>query len=517
MKPGFWNIASIVAIFCVATAVASPGQTFTVVTSFDGKNGDKANGPLVQGANGNIYGITAYGGAHNSNQFCTGYGCGTVFEVTPAGKLTTIYNFCSQKQCADGATPSALVLGTNGNFYGTTLSGGANNVDICQGSGCGTFFEITPEGNLTTLLSFCAQQNCADGTAYTLVQAINGNFYGAGGGGISNHNAGCPTGCGTIVEITPKGKLTTLYSFCPGTTCTDGQFPQSVMQASNGRFYGVTHSGGTTGLGNVFKLTADGKLTNLHSFCPNYPDCSDGAYPYGMLAQAADGNFYGTTSGYGVNNGGTVFEITPSGKLRTLYNFCSQTNCTDGYNPLDGLVQGTDGNLYGTTRLGGNYNNGLCIFPYGCGTAFAMTPAGKLTTLYSFCSQTNCTDGAYPIPALMQATNGILYGLADKGGADFQGCIAGGGCGDVFNLSVGLGPFVETNPTSGKAGRPVTILGNNLKGATSVSFNGTAATFTIVSRTEIKTNVPTGATTGFVKVTTPKKTFKSNVVFRVTK
>jgi len=101
--------------------------------------------------------------------------------------------------------------------------------------------------------------------------------------------------------------------------------------------------------------------------------------------------------------------------------------------------------------------------------------------------------------------------------ADFQGRTAQGGCGDVFGLSVGLGPFVETNPGSGKVGRAVTILGNNLTGATGVSFNGTAATFAIVSGTEIKTTVPTGATTGVVKVTTPKKTLKSNAVFRVTK
>jgi hypothetical protein len=117
----------------------------------------------------------------------------------------------------------------------------------------------------------------------------------------------------------------------------------------------------------------------------------------------------------------------------------------------------------------------------------------------------------------MQATNGTFYGLTVKGGADFGGCIVGGGCGDVFSLSVALGPFVETNPTSGKVGRAVTILGSNLTGATNVRFDGSAAKFTIVSGTEIKTTVPTGASTGFVEVTTPKKTLKSNVIFRVTK
>jgi uncharacterized repeat protein (TIGR03803 family) len=137
-----------------------------------------------------------------------------------------------------------------------------------------------------------------------------------------------------------------------------------------------------------------------------------------------------------------------------------------------------------------------------------------LTVLYNFCSQTNCADGQTPEAALVQATDGNFYGTAAFGG-DSSKC--NGGCGTVFSLSVGLGPFVETNPTSGKVGQAVTILGNNLKGTSSVTFNGTAATFTVVSDTEIKTTVPIDATTGFVKVTTPKRTLKSNVVFRVTK
>src|ERR1700739_2815134 len=107
---GLWGVASIAAAFCVATAIASPARTFTVLANFNGKNGEAADGPLVQGANGNLYGTTYYGGSHNSEQSCSGFGCGTVFEITPAGKLTTIYNFCSQTACADGATPNALVL-----------------------------------------------------------------------------------------------------------------------------------------------------------------------------------------------------------------------------------------------------------------------------------------------------------------------------------------------------------------------------------------------------------------------
>jgi uncharacterized repeat protein (TIGR03803 family) len=136
-------------------------------------------------------------------------------------------------------------------------------------------------------------------------------------------------------------------------------------------------------------------------------------------------------------------------------------------------------------------------------------PGSTLTTLYSFCPVTPCTDGTGPLAGLMQATDGNFYGTTDGGGAY--------GDGTVFSLSVGLGPFVKTVPTSGKVGTAVTILGNNLTGTTSVTFNGTAAAFTVVSSTEITTAVPKGATTGEVQVTTASGTLSSNVPFRVTK
>ncbi len=164
---------------------------------------------------------------------------------------------------------------------------------------------------------------------------------------------------------------------------------------------------------------------------------------------------------------------------------------------IAGLVQATDGNFYGTTFYGAG--SGGC-----CGTVFEITAAGTLTTLHSF----DTTDGGYPYAGLLQATNGEFYGTTTGGGATAHGT--------VFNLSVGLGSFVETNPASGKVGTTVTILGNNLTGSTSVTFNGTAATFTVVSSTEIKTTIPSGATTGKVKVKTPHGTLTCNVNFRVT-
>jgi uncharacterized repeat protein (TIGR03803 family) len=163
-------------------------------------------------------------------------------------------------------------------------------------------------------------------------------------------------------------------------------------------------------------------FTTLLSF-----DGTNGATPKAGLIQATNGGLYGTTQGHGADDGGTIFKITPSGTLTTLYNFCSESGCTDGRNPWTGLVQGTDGDFYGTTLYGGAYGNG---------TAFKITPSGTLTTLYSFCAQSQRTGGERPQAPLVQATNGDFYGTTNKGGtADY---------GTVFSPSVGLGPFVET-------------------------------------------------------------------------
>ena len=308
---------------------------------------------------------------------------------------------------------------------------------------------------------------------------------------------------GTVFRITPGGTLTTLYSFCSQTNCTDGQDPYAgLVQSADGDFYGTTYSGGANGHGTVFKITPSGTLTTLYSFCSQgvYPNCTDGYYPRAGLVQAANGDLYGTTPGGGPGTCsppgcGTVFKITPSGTLTTLHSF----NGTDGSAPYAGLVQATDGDLYGTTDLGGaNGSNG---------TVFKITPSGTLTMLYSFCSQSGCTDGINPHAGLVQDTNGDFYGTTVDGGTNNNGTL--------FRLSVGLGPFVKTQPPNGKVGAAVEILGTNLTGATSVSFNGTAAVFTVLSPSLITTTVPAGASSGEVQVVTPSGTLSSNASFRV--
>jgi uncharacterized repeat protein (TIGR03803 family) len=246
-------------------------------------------------------------------------------------------------------------------------------------------------------------------------------------------------------------------------------------------------------------MTPAGTLTTVYNFCV-LADCADGAVPNAPLLQASDGNFYGTTSAGGTHRGGSVFRVTAAGKLTTLYSFCAQVNCADGDDPQTGLIQGTDGNFYGTTEGGGTSSG--CH--YGCGTIFRITPAGKLTTLHSF----SVTDGTSPSSGLLQGTDGDFYGATPGGGANNGGT--------VYSLSTGLGPFVLARPGSGKVGANVVILGNNLKGTTSVSFNGTAAAFIVASGSEITAKVPAGATTGKIDVTTPRGTLTSNQKFRVT-
>jgi len=446
---------------------------------------------LVQGTDGNLYGTAANGGANSG---------GGVYKMTPAGTLTTIYNFCGQPNCADGWLPRALALGAHGDFYGATIVGGLSaDFGLCAPSGCGTIFKITPGGDLTTLYNVCSQANCVDGEdASQVVQVAGGNFYGTmeGGGAISNPMCGWGsfgTGCGTVFKITPQGGLTTLYNFCSQTNCTDGGNPaSSLILGDDGDLYGMTNVGGANNYGTIFKVTLDGTLTTLHSFDGTDGFCGGQCPP---MVQAPNGDFYGVADAGGTGGGnGVFFRMTPSGIYTVLYNFCSQPNCADGGSPF-GLIRAVDGNFYGVTASGGS--------SLGYGTIFKLTPSGALTTLHAF----DGTDGENPQSSMTQATNGTFFGTTVLGGADNHGTI--------FALSIGLGPFVETLPTSGKVGDSIQILGTNLTDTTGVSFNGTPAAFTVHSKTLIETTVPAAATTGFVTVTGPEATLKSNALFHV--
>ena len=264
----------------------------------------------------------------------------------------------------------------------------------------------------------------------SLVQGTDGNLYGTSGGGGE-------TGYGTVFQITPSGVLTTLHHFCGQANCTDGATPATgLVLATDGNLYGTTDYGGAYNLGTIFRITTSGKYAVVHSF-----NGSDGNYPYGSgLIEATDGYLYGTAQP-GIAVGGSVFRSTLGGSVTTIYSFCQSGICADGFDP-QGIIEGSDGNLYGTTSRGGNY---ACYG--GCGTVFKLTTAGVLTTLHSFDSK----HGAEPFDPVVQTPNGSLFGTTFSGHS-----LYGGGYGTIFVTST-TGVFKEVydfdfanaGPTSG--------------------------------------------------------------------
>jgi uncharacterized repeat protein (TIGR03803 family) len=439
---------------------------------------------LVQGFDGNFYGTTTFGGANKK---------GTIFKMTPSGTLTVLHDFCSQSNCTDGEVPfSGLARDNQGNFYGTAAFGG---IPDCQnGTGCGLIYKITPGGTFTILHSFVSTDGgLPEGPP---LFATDGNLYGmtVAGGAYSS---------GTIYKMTTAGKLTSLYSFCAQANCPDGLWPTSgLIQGMDGNFYGATFGSDNLG-GTAFRFTPPSTLTVLASFCSfNNPTCPYSANGIGpnALAESHNGVLYGTTFGGGAQGLGSAYKLSKTGKLTTLWSF---TNGDDGSEPYSGLILSTDGTFYGTA-----YNGGT-----GAGVIYELSPSGVLTPIYDlFCQPDmfDCSDGSNPMGGLVEGTDGNLYGTSRSGGDN--------GGGTAFSVSLRfLRPFVETQPVLGKVGSPVTILGYHLDGVTSVTFNGTAATFKVVSDSEITTTVPAGATTGSVKVAKPTGTLISNGIFRVEK
>ncbi len=497
-----WIIVALVVFYGLSGAGSAQAQTFTSLYDFCSQSnctdGITPEAALIQGTNGSLYGSTFSGGTNND---------GTLFRLGTSGELTTLYSFCAAGgSCSDGMLPDApLVLGANGNFYGVTQQGGPK--------GGGAFFEITLAGTLYSIGGLGGANGPYDPLG--LVLGPTGNFYGTTfSGGYRNR--------GTVFSITPKGAVTTLYDFCKTGNCAaGGVYPEAgLVEGIDGNFYGSTSEGGKGtncpdakgGCGTIFRITSQGDLTTLYSFCVE-SGCTNGFNPSGPMIQGVDGSFYGTNSLGGINacsalgggdyGCGTIFKISSTG-YQTLYSFCSQTACADGAIPGAALVQGSDGNFYGTTILGG---------AGGEGTIFKITPTGTFTLLYTFCSESNCADGGEPGAALIQDTNGKFYGTTALGGTTNTACNYG--CGTVFSLSVGLGEFVLAEPNSGSTGASVNILGTALSGATSVTFNGIPATFTVSSSSLITTSVPAGAASGEIEVVTPHGTIQSNVSFHV--
>ena len=363
----------------VSSGPAAP--TYTTLYSFaTGSDAQNPQAGLVQGSDGNFYGTTDAGGAS---------GVGAVFMITPDGAETVLHSFANNG--SDGSHPQAgLVLGKDGNFYGTTLTGGAN--------GGGTVFEITPAGVETVLHSFA--NNGSDGFSPEagLIQGSDGDFYGT-------TSSGGAKDFGTVFKITSAGAETILYSFT-NNAAGDGDEPWAgLVQGTDGNFYGTTALGGLAGKGTVFKMTPAGVVTVLYAFANGV--ANDGVHPR-SLVQGTDGNFYGTTAAGGANNQGTVFKITPAGVETVLHSFGAGS---DGQDPEVGLIQASDGNFYGTTQKGGANGDGV---------VFEVTLAGLETVLHSFAGG---QDGQGPQGEVIQGTDGNFYGTTYSGGADSEGTV----------------------------------------------------------------------------------------------
>ncbi len=358
----------------------STNGTLTGLHSFTGTNdGANPEAGLAQGRDGNFYGTTYYGGT----AFSPGYG--TVFEISTNGALISLYSFSGG---TDGAGPSGLVQGSDGNFHGTTEYGGT-----LVYPGYGTVFEISTNGVLTSSDSFSG----ADGASPQagLAPGGDGSFYGTTSSGGTNS-------AGTVFQVSTNGELTSLYSF---SGASDGANPYAgLVLGTDGNLYGTTYGGGTNGSGAVFQIGTNGALTRLYSFAA----AEDGANPQAGLVQGTDGNLYGTTYGGGTNGSGTVFQISTNGEMTSLYSF---TGTNDGANPHAGLVQGSDGSFYGTTEYGGTSN---------LGTVFQISAKGNLNSLYSF---TGANDGANPTTGLVQGGEGHFYGITSSGGASNLGTV----------------------------------------------------------------------------------------------
>jgi len=280
--------------------------------------------------------------------------------------------------------------------------------DGCSGTGSCT---VTMNQNLTVDATFNQGGSFSNLLSFSssngahlfggVVQGSNGNLYGttADGGAHSD---------GTVFSVTTAGmSMNTLYNFCPQTPCSDGLVPKSgLVLANDGNFYGTTSEGGTNDLGTVFQITPSGTLTTIYSF----DGTQHGANPAAALIQGTDGNLYGTTTNGGSRNRGTMFKITTGGSLTVVLSFCMASGCSDGIGPSGSLIQGSDGNFYGTTVSGGAYHRG---------TIYKVTPSGTLTTLHSF----DLTDGSQPTGGVVQGFDGNLYGTTYGGGTHHWGTV----------------------------------------------------------------------------------------------
>jgi uncharacterized repeat protein (TIGR03803 family) len=467
MRPSFSTCVKQIILslaFVLGAAAIAGAQTVATVYNFAGGTTSGANPwyvTLVQGTDGQLYGTTYNGGSA---------GMGTAFKVTTTGTFTLLHSFAGG--ASDGANPTGgLTLGSDGNFYGTTQMGGAGSE--------GVVFKMTTAGTVTVLHSF---NDSTDGAFpwSAPILASDGNFYGTASGGAG--------GNGVVYQITSTGTYTTIYPF----DGVHGTYPIAApTQGSDGFLYVPVSEGGSNFCGTIVKLTTAGVLNNTY----NFPCSPGGAFPIGPLVQSSAGGLYSTTQNGGSRGEGTVYKLNSSFVVTVQHSFGNFTG--DGLYPSAGMALGTDGKYYGSTAEGGTYDDG---------TLFNSTTTGTYTHLYSFNNSANLMQMA-PLSPPVEYTTGLLYGVTEFGGT--------ANVGTVYSLNNGLTAFVNSPLFSGKTGSSVLLLGNQLRGASRVTFNGVPARFVVHSDTHMTATVPSGATSGWIEVTTASGTVKSRKVFVV--
>ncbi len=379
------------AALLLAAAMLAPSlaaaQSFSTLYSFNSTDGDTPYSGVVLAPDGNFYLATFAGGSSDD---------GTILRLTPTGSASLLHTFSG----TDGINPGGnLAVGIDGTLYGTTNFGGEGS------DAAGTFFSITTGGTFDSLHTFTDSATNGFGPRNRIVQTSDGTFYGITvTEGANNY--------GSVFSITTAGTPTTIYSFANG---ADQKYPAGgVIQGSDGNFYGTTSdyivdSGPQGGYGVVYKVTPAGKITILHTF-----DQTDGESPTGPLVEGADGDFYGTTTLGGSSGYGVIYKVSSSGSFAVLHNFTHSGS--DGAVPSDGIMLASDGNFYGGSVEGGDGGEGK-----GGGTIFKMTASGTVTTIYDFCSQSNCADGEGPYAPPAQDAAGNLYGTTATGGSNDLG------------------------------------------------------------------------------------------------
>ncbi len=461
------------------TGLSTPGSVF-VLHSFEGDpNHSNLNSALVQASDGNFYGLTYDGGASNT---------GSIYRLTPQGEYTLMHSFVAAEgipgsSSIEGGTMRGLLQASDGVLYGTTNGGGDY--------GAGTVFKMTLDGTFTVLHSFKGAAGTppeGNGPEGNLIEAIDGSLYGSTYLGGTNDK-------GTVFRVAPDRTVSTVYSF--GGTSGSPINPSGLLLAPDGTLAGTSTGGGANacpdtsgfdiGCGTFFRLTPNTGELLFSSFPSALPD-AQAYHPASGVVFARDNRFWGLTSA----ELGSIFSIANAGDPPTIENLFFGG---DGSHPLGSLLLGRDGNFYGTTVFAGFSD---------LGTIFRLEFPDSPVRVTSF----NGLNGSSPSSAVIQGRDGNFYGTTDLGGANNEGT--------VFRFTLSAFPLVSAlNPASGASLTQVVITGNNLNGTTAVQFNGVNATFSVDSPTQITATVPTGATSGYVKITNRYGLAESPVPFLI--